>query len=267
MRILFVGDVIGGMGRRLAASVLPDLCFERQIDFVIMNGENAAGGKGLTPRVARELFGMGVHVLTGGNHTWQNREIFDIIDDEPRILRPANYPLDPNVPGRGYEVYNVPGTDLRIGVLNLLGRAFMEPVDCPFRVGLSAVERLRQETPLIVVDFHAEATSEKISLGWVLDGKVTAVIGTHTHVPTADETILPEGTAYQTDAGMTGPFDGVLGVQRDVIIHRMLTRLPVRHELATGDLRFCGVLIEADPKTGRALAIERICIRRNRAQN
>ena len=259
VRVLFIGDVIGRPGRKLVADFLPEFRRARSVHFVVANAENAAGGKGLTADVATDLFDVGVDVLTGGNHTWHNRDILQVIDSEPRILRPANYAPVPEVPGRGFGVYAIPSTPHKIGILNLLGRAFMAPIDCPFQTGRALVERLRQETPLVVVDIHAEATSEKIALAWYLDGLVTAVIGTHTHVPTADETITALGTAMQTDVGMTGPYDGVLGVRKDIIIHNMITQLPVRHELAKGDLRLCATLIEADPQTGHALAIERIC--------
>jgi hypothetical protein len=261
MRILFIGDVVGRPGRKLVAGFLPEFRRRREIDFVIANGENAASGKGLTGPVAEELFAAGVDVLTGGNHTWKNKDIYKIINEDPRVLRPANYPPDPSVPGRGSELYRVPGTDTMIGVVNLLGRVFMAPVDCPFRTGKAIVERLRKTTPLIVVDMHAEATSEKLALTWHLDGLVTAVIGTHTHVPTADERITAAGTAAQTDVGMTGPYDGVLGVRKDLILQTMISLMPVRHELAEGDLRLCGLLVDADPATGRALAVERICHR------
>lgn len=262
MRILFIGDIVGRVGRETLERFLPSLRRERGIDFTIANAENAAGGRGLTSVVARDLFDAGVDALTGGNHSWKNKEIFDIIDTDPRVLRPANYPSDFQTPGHGYDVYDVPGEGApRIGVLNLQGRVFMGPLDCPFRTARDAVAELRHDTPIIVVDIHAEATSEKIALGWYLDGLVTAVVGTHTHVPTADTTILPNGTAFQTDVGMTGSYAGVLGVQKEIIIRGMTTGLPVRHELATGDARFCGVLIEADPQTGKALAVERICLR------
>lgn len=261
IRILFVGDIVGKPGRKLVARLLPDFRLKKDIHFVVANGENAAGGKGLTQAVAADLFRDGVDVLTGGNHIWSNKEIFAFIGNEPRVLRPANYPAVPEIPGYGHGVYNVPKTDWRIGVLNLLGRSFMAPSDCPFRVGRAAVEAMQRETPLILVDMHAEATSEKIALGCYLDGMVTAVIGTHTHVATADERISPAGTALQTDAGMTGPHDGVIGVRKAIILHQMITHLPVRHEVAEGDLRLCGLIVEADAQTGRAVGVERICLR------
>ncbi len=262
MRIFFIGDVMGRPGRRLVSEFLPKFRFERQVDFVVVNAENSAGGKGLTASAAKELYKAGADVLTGGNHTWRNKEILDFIGDDPRVLRPENYPAPDKVPGSGHGIFEVPGLDRRIGVVNLLGRVHMDPMECPFRVGRETVESLRLETPLVLVDFHAEITSEKIALGWHLDGLATAVLGTHTHVQTADETILPDGTAYQTDVGMTGPHDGVLGVRRDIILRGMTTRLPVRHALAKGDLRLCGTLVEADPETGRALSIERILLRK-----
>ncbi|MBN1867301.1 TIGR00282 family metallophosphoesterase [Candidatus Sumerlaeota bacterium] len=261
MRILFIGDVVGRPGRELVAALLPKFRKEKGIDFVLANGENAAGGKGITPEVADDLFRAGVDVLTGGNHIWQNKQVFHIIETESRLLRPANYPVDPDVPGRGSGLYEVCGSDAKIGVVNLLGRVFMAPVDCPFRVGRELVDRLRQVTPLIVVDIHAEATSEKNAMAWHLDGLVTAVIGTHTHVATADERISDAGTAAITDVGMTGAHDGVIGVRRDIILHAFLTQLPVRHELAKRDLHLRGVLIDADPATGRASAIERVSLR------
>ncbi|MFP4382141.1 MAG: TIGR00282 family metallophosphoesterase [Candidatus Sumerlaeia bacterium] len=261
IRIFFVGDVVGRPGRRLVQSFLPEFRKTREIDFVIANGENAAHGKGLTASVVEELFSAGVDVITGGNHIWQNKDIFKFINDQPRILRPANYPNHPGVPGRGYGLFHIPQTQYSIGIINLMGRVFMTPIDCPFSRGSQLVEELRSKTQLIFVDIHAEATSEKIALSWVLDGKVTAVVGTHTHVPTADEKVTEAGTAYQTDAGMTGPYDSVLGVCKDQIIHTMVTHMPVRHEIATGDLRLCGLLIHADPESGRARKVERICHR------
>ena len=266
IRILFIGDVVGRVGRRLVAEHLPNLRFERQVDFTIANAENAAGGRGLTPSVADELFRAGVHVLTSGNHIWRNKEVLKIIDEDPRVLRPANYPDDERVPGRGWGVYEVEGAECRVAVLNLQGRVYMDAIDCPFRVGREAAEALREQTPLVFVDFHAEATSEKAAMAWHLDGLATAVIGTHTHVPTADEVVTPDGTAFLTDAGMTGPYDGVLGVRKDIILHGMLTHMPVRHELAKGDPRLCAVLVEADPETGRAGKVERICLRGANAQ-
>ena len=266
LNILFLGDIVGKPGREILTMVLPDLCRERNIDFIIANGENMAGGKGVTREVADDLFKGGVNVLTGGNHTWQNRDSYSFIEEEGRLLRPANYPVDPNIPGRGFGVFHSrPGYP--VGVISLQGRIFMTPIDCPFQKVKRIVDQIRLQTFIILVDFHAEATSEKIAMGWFLDGSVSAVIGTHTHVPTADEKILPQGTAYITDAGMTGSHDGVIGIRRELVIESMLSRLPVRHKLSTGDLELNGVLISIDPGSGKALSIERIHRQLQREKN
>jgi len=265
VKVLFIGDIMGEPGRQATRGLLPRLISSREIDFVIANGENAAGGKGLTPAVADELFDLGIDVLTNGNHVWRNKEVLKIIDVDPRVLRPANYPEDVGVPGHGSEVYTA-ATGVKVGVLNLLGRVFMHPYDCPFRVGRREVEQLRRETPIIIVDFHAEATSEKVALGWYLDGDVTAVIGTHTHVATADERVSERGTAYQTDVGMTGPFDSVIGVRKEPVIEAMIKMMPARHVPAKGDLRLNGLIVELDPATGRARGVERICLKMSDAR-
>jgi metallophosphoesterase (TIGR00282 family) len=257
VKVLVIGDIIGRPGRRVVKQYLPQRKTAGELDFVIANGENAAGGVGLTPEVAAELLSYGIDVITGGNHIWANKEVFKIIDSNERLLRPANYPVGMGVPGRGAALYTAEG-GFQIAVLNLVGRVFMGNFDCPFRVGRLEVERLRHQTSIIVVDFHAEATSEKIALGWFFDGDVSAVVGTHTHVQTADERILPQGTAYITDAGMTGPFDSVIGVKKEPVIEAMQKLLPVRHVVATGDVRLCAVLIEIDPLSGRATSIKRI---------
>jgi metallophosphoesterase (TIGR00282 family) len=253
LRILFVGDVHGRPGRRAVARRVPALRRELGVDFVVANAENSAGGVGLTPQTAGELFAAGVDALTGGNHTWAKREAYGLLDSDPRVVRPANYP--PGVPGQGSTVIRRGGAAL--AVLNLQGRVFMEPLDDPFRVARAEVDRLRELTPFVLVDFHAEATSEKLALGYFLDGKVTAVVGTHTHVQTADERVLPGGTAYITDVGMTGPRDGVIGMDRDAILQRFLLQLPVRFEVASGAVQFNAVLVEADA-SGRATSIRRI---------
>ncbi len=253
MRILFVGDVHGRPGRRAVARRVPSLRRELQVDFVVANAENSAGGVGLTPQTAAELFAAGVDALTGGNHTWAKREAYELLDSDPRVVRPANYP--PGVPGHGSAVLRRGGVAL--AVLNLQGRVFMDPLDDPFRVARAEVDRLRELTPFVLVDFHAEATSEKLALGYYLDGRVTAVVGTHTHVQTADERVLPGGTAYITDVGMTGPRDGVIGMDRDAILQRFLLQLPVRFEVAPGPVQFNAVLVEAD-SSGRATSIRRI---------
>ncbi|ACX52570.1 metallophosphoesterase [Ammonifex degensii KC4] len=256
LRLLLIGDIVGRPGRRAVRECLPSLRQKYQLDFVIANGENAAGGNGLTPAVAEELFSCGIDVLTGGNHIWDKKEVFPLLDAEPRIIRPANYP--PGAPGVGYGIFSV--QEHKVAVINLCGRVFMPDLDCPFRLAESLVTELRAHTPLIVVDFHAEATSEKIAFGWFLDGRVTAVIGTHTHVQTADERILPGGTAYLTDVGMTGPRDGVIGVKKEIVIEKFLSQLPRRFEVASGPYQFNGCVITVDPSSGKALAIERVQI-------
>jgi hypothetical protein len=253
IRILFIGDIVGKPGRQIVQNGLPHLIEEFAPNLVIANGENAAGGNGLTPQIAEELFACGIHVLTGGNHIWKQREIIEYINEEPRVIRPANYPE--GAPGNYFYIWEKEG--VKIAVLSLLGRVFMEPIDCPFKRGEKEVAQLSQITPNIVVDFHAEATSEKVAMGWFLDGKVSAVCGTHTHVQTADERILPGGTAYITDIGMSGPFDSVIGVDKEAVLAKFLTGLPVRFEVAKRDPRLCGVKITIDQLTGKAISIER----------
>lgn len=259
IKILFVGDIIGRPGRDAVKKLLPKIRDIEEIDFVIANGENAAGGKGITPAVADELYTLGIDVITGGNHIWANRDILKTINTDPRLLRPANYPVDTGVPGHGTGVYSI-AYKFKLAVVNLVGRIFMQPFDCPFRVGRKIIGELQQQTRLIVVDFHAEATSEKVAMGWFLDGEVTAVIGTHTHIPTADERILPAGTAYITDVGMTGPFDSVIGVKKEIIMENFLKLLPVKHSVASSDIRLCAVIITADPISGKASAIQRLSL-------
>jgi len=256
MRLLFIGDIVGRPGRRAVETLLPQLVRENEVDFVIANAENAAGGMGVTAEVVEELLGLGVDLLTTGNHVWKNRQAYDIIDTEDRLLRPANYPL--GAPGRGSAVFRLPGGE-SVGVINLLGRVFMEAVDCPFQVGMKEVERLEKETRVIIVDMHAEATSEKLALGWFLDGRVTAVLGTHTHVQTADERILPKGTAYISDVGMAGPRDSIIGVKPALIVERFVKRLPNRFEVAGGAAELNAVVLAIDNGTGKASKIERIC--------
>jgi hypothetical protein len=253
VKVLFIGDVTGKPGRRIVATRLPVLKREHAIDVVIANGENAAGGMGLTSDVAAELFAAGVDVLTSGNHVWRNREAYDLLDSDPRVLRPANYPA--GAPGRGAAVLQTAGG--LIGVLNLEGRVFMQALDDPFRLGHEQAAQLRASAPTVIVDFHAEATSEKVAMGWYLDGRVSAVVGTHTHVQTADERVLPQGTAYITDVGMTGPRDGVIGMDREVILERFLTQLPGRFQVAAGALQLNAVAITVSTR-GRAERIERV---------
>ena len=257
MRILFIGDVFGRPGRRAVSALLPGIVESRGIDLVVANGENAAGGIGITEKTGRELLDSGIDVLTGGNHTWQKSEASSFLSECGRALRPANYP--PGAPGRGSVVVDARNGE-RAAVVSLQGRVFMQPIDCPFRVGSDLVDGARRETPVVLVDFHAEATAEKVALGWYLAGKATAVLGTHTHVQTCDERILEGHTAYITDAGMTGPVDSVIGVRRDSSIARFVTQLPQRFEPAGGPTALCGVVIEADASSGAATSIERIVV-------
>lgn len=259
LRILFVGDVVGKPGRRILQESLPRLRREHAPDLVVVNGENAAGGAGLTPPTARELFAMGADVITLGNHSWDKRELAPAMDDFPALLRPLNFP--PGAPGRGWMVARTRG-GMPVGVINAMGRVFAgSHLDCPFRGVAEALEELRRETRVILLDFHAEATSEKVAMGWYLDGRVSAVLGTHTHVQTADAAVLPGGTAYITDVGMTGPWVSALGVERERIIERFLTQLPVRFDVAPGPSQFNGVLIEVDEATGRARSVQALAWR------
>ncbi|MBI5606577.1 MAG: TIGR00282 family metallophosphoesterase [Deltaproteobacteria bacterium] len=255
VNILFIGDIVGKPGRKTVREILPLLMDRFQVDLVIANGENVSGGIGISVKGADELLSGGIHVLTSGNHIWKKKEIQTYIQQNPDLIRPANYPA--GTPGNG-SVIKETRSGHRIGILNLLGRTFMEAVDCPFRRGLEERERLIKETSIILVDFHAEATSEKVALGWFLDGKVSAVLGTHTHVQTSDERILPQGTAYMTDAGMTGPADSVIGVKKELAIERFLTQMPHKFEVAKRELVLEGALISIDPETGRATEITRI---------
>lgn len=255
MKILFVGDVVGKPGRQALSRRLDRLVDTHRVDLVVVNGENAAAGFGLTVDIARELFDLGADVITSGNHIWDKKEILGYLDTQPALLRPANYP--PELPGRGRGVFAT-SAGIRVGVLNLEGRVFMNNLDCPFRAADRLLEELRQETPIILVDFHAEATSEKVALGHYLDGRVSALVGTHTHVQTADERVLPGGTAYISDAGMTGSRDAVIGIRKELAIEKFLTQLPVRFEVAKRDPVLCGVLFTVDERTGKALAVQRI---------
>lgn len=255
MKILFIGDIVGSPGRDAVKQLLPGLKKEFALDFVVANAENASGGSGITAKVADELFASGVSVLTSGDHIWKKKDIFDIINQEERILRPVNFPA--GAPGRGEHVY-LAGNGKKIGVVNVQGRVFMQPIECPFKTVMAAVEAIRKETKVILVDIHAEATSEKVALGWFLDGKVSAVLGTHTHIQTADEKILPCGTAYLTDAGMTGPFDSVIGRKVENVLERFTTCIPVRFEVASDNIQLHGVVVEIDDSTGKARSITRV---------
>jgi len=255
VKVLFIGDIFGEPGRRALARAVPRLVAQRQIDIVIGNGENAAGGFGITPELAEELFDLGLAVITTGNHAWDKKEILDYFPREPRLLRPANYPS--GVPGNGSVVVESAGGE-QLGVLQLMGRAYMPTLDCPFQVAKKELAALKKRTVAVVVDMHAEATSEKMAMGHYLDGEVVAVVGTHTHVQTADDQILPKGTAYVTDIGMTGPLHSVIGVKKELAIEKFLTGMPRRFEVASGPSVFCAVLLELDARLGKALSIERI---------
>lgn len=266
MRILFVGDIFGRPGRTIVQERLPELQKLHSVDLTIANGENSAGGFGITPQIAEELFELGIDVITTGNHVWDKREIMDYMNSANgneaslarRLIRPANYPA--GSPGFGwYQGRTRAG--IEYGVINLQGRVFMANNDDPFRVADTLLKKITAK--VILVDIHAEATSEKVALGWHLEGRVTAVLGTHTHIPTADENILRGGTAVQTDVGMTGPYEGVIGVQKELILQRFLTNMPSRFEPATNDVRLCASLIDCDAETGRATAIQRIMLRQN----
>jgi len=257
VKVLFIGDIFGEPGRRAVARAVPKLVAQRQIDIVIGNGENAAGGFGITPELAEELFDLGLAVITTGNHAWDKKEILDYFPREPRLLRPANYPS--GVPGQGSVVVESAGGE-QLGVLQLMGRAYMPTLDCPFQVAKRELATLKKRTTAVIVDMHAEATSEKMAMGHYLDGEVVAVVGTHTHVQTADDQILPKGTAYLTDIGMTGPLHSVIGVKKELAIEKFLTGMPRRFEVASGPSVFCAVLLELDASLGKALSIERIRI-------
>jgi metallophosphoesterase (TIGR00282 family) len=258
LRILFIGDIVGKPGRGALTTLLSELVRTHGVDFTIVNGENAAGGIGITEKTAADIFRAGVDVITGGNHTWHKRDVIPFLEAEERILRPANYP--PGLPGRGHGLFETRG-GIPVGVVNLQGRIFMQGIDCPFRVGAELVDRLRREAPIVIVDMHAEATAEKLALGWHLAGRATAVLGTHTHIQTADERILEGYTAYITDVGMTGPADSVIGVRKELSIARFLTQIPQRFEVAGGDVELNAVLIDADEASGAAREIKRIVAR------
>jgi metallophosphoesterase (TIGR00282 family) len=265
MRVLFIGDIVGSPGRQIVQDRLRDIVSQRQIDLVIANGENSASGFGITPRLADELLGMGIEVLTGGNHSWDRKEILEYMPHQPRLLRPGNFPA--GVPGTGTYV-GAAKNGVKFAVLNLQGRVFLTPIDDPFRKADAELAKLPGDVAFVFVDIHAETTSEKMAMGWYLDGRVTAVVGTHTHVTTADERILPLGTAYITDVGMTGPHGGVIGMDREGIIKRFLDGLPARFEVASGDVQMNCVLIETEDggernAAGRlrARSIERLRLR------
>lgn len=258
MRIVFIGDIVGRPGRQIVAKKLPEIRSNYNPDFIIANGENAAAGIGITRDAAIEVFDCGIDAITLGNHTWSKKEIYSYLDNEQRIIRPANYP--DGTPGRGYAVYNS-SNGKRIAVISLCGRIFMEPLDNPFHTADRILKTLENQADIVIIDFHAEATSEKMAFGWHMSGRAGAVIGTHTHVQTADERILPGGTAYITDVGMTGPIDSVIGVKTDLIISRFLTQMPSKFEVAEGPAMLSGINMELDSFTGKAVSIERFQMR------
>ncbi len=259
MHILFLGDIIGSPGRKVVTRLVPELRKTYKINLVIANGENSAGGKGITPPVLKELFDSKIDVVTSGNHIWDRKEVLKVIDKEPRLLRPANMSI--NAPGKGSAV--IPCGEYSVGVLNLIGRIFMPPAECPFQAAAKEIAAIQKITPNIIVDFHAEATSEKIAMGWFLKSKVSAVIGTHTHVQTADERIYDEKAAYISDVGMVGPYNSILGLDPDLILEKFLTGLPVNWRIAAGECVLNGLYLHIDPANGKALQIKRIAKRYN----
>ncbi len=255
MRLLFLGDIVGRPGRRAVAQFLPRFAAREGVDFVVANCENASGGKGIDPRTAEELRDAGIDVLTSGNHVWQKREILPYLAENERLLRPLNFA--PGTPGRGWTAVTRRGRP-PVGVVNLIGRVFMGLAECPFRAIDAVLPDVRREAPIVLVDMHAEATSEKVAMGRFLDGRVTAVVGSHTHVQTADESILPGGTGYLTDAGMCGPEDGVLGVRTESVIQRFLTQMPVRFDVAQGPVLVQGLLMDVEESSARTIAVRRV---------
>ncbi len=255
MRILFVGDIFGKPGRRILQEKLHGLIQEHRVDFCIANAENAAGGFGITPQIADELLGSEIDLLTSGNHIWDKRAIIPYLSEHPKLLRPYNYPA--SAPGKGMFIGDS-ACGVRLAVINIQGRVFMPTLDCPFSAADNALAQARKQTPVVIVDFHAEATSEKQAFGWYVDGRVSAVLGTHTHVQTADERILPNGTAFITDVGMTGPYDSVIGSAPALALDRFLLQMPVRLEPAGGDSRLCGAIVEVDEVSGKAQSIRRV---------
>ncbi|MEN0666240.1 TIGR00282 family metallophosphoesterase [Caldifermentibacillus hisashii] len=257
MKILFIGDVVGEPGRKTVAEYLPKLKVKYHPTFTIVNGENAAAGKGITEKIYRQFLELGVQIITMGNHTWDNKDIFEFIDHAKYLIRPANFPE--NNPGKGIVYVKI--NSFELAVINLQGRTFLPPIDCPFQKAEQLVNEAKKRTPYIFVDFHAEATSEKQAMGWFLDGRVSAVVGTHTHVQTADNRVLPRGTAFITDVGMTGIYDSILGVNKETVLRKFLTNLPSRFEVPKhGRTQLCGIVVEINDKTGLAKNIERIIL-------
>ncbi len=258
MKILLIGDIIGKPGRKVVKRFVPDAVYQREIDLVIANCENAAGGFGVTREVVEELYRNNIDVLTSGNHIWNKKETAEFIEDYKTLLRPANYPE--GLPGKGSVLVRTSSGSF-VGVINLMGRVFMRPLDCPFRAAEREIEKLKGKTSVIIVDIHAEATSEKQAIGWFLDGRVSAVLGTHTHVQTADERILPGGTAYITDVGMTGPFDSVIGIKKDIVLERFLTSVSNKFDVANQNVWLQGTIVDVDEDSGKSVSIERLSVK------
>lgn len=253
VRILFIGDIVGDPGLSMVQTFLPGLLKKHTPDFVIANGENSHEGMGINEEIVRSLYKLGVHVITGGNHSFAKWKVFPYMKTDKNLLRPMNYPKGAH--GYGFGIYEIPGRNLKIGVLNLMGRTYMQAIDDPFRTGEWVIEQIKQETNLIFVDFHAEATAEKMAFAWHVDGQVSVIAGTHTHIPTADARILPRGTGYISDVGMTGAFHSVIGMDKETAIKRFLLGTPHKYKSANGDNRVCGLLTDVDPETGKCLSI------------
>lgn len=254
LKVLFIGDIVGSPGLSLLETLLPSLIGKYQADFVIANAENSHEGMGINEEIIRTLYGLGVNVITGGNHSFAKWKIYPYMKTDPNLLRPMNYPK--GVHGYGYGIYDIPKSSHKIGVLNLQGRTYMQPIDDPFRTADRLLEKIKKETSITFIDFHAEATAEKMAFGWYVDGEVSVVAGTHTHIPTADARILPKGTGYITDVGMTGPYHSVIGMDKDTAIKRFLLQTPHKYKMANGDNRICGLYSEIDTESGKCRHIE-----------
>ncbi|MEX0680636.1 MAG: TIGR00282 family metallophosphoesterase [Balneolales bacterium] len=256
IKVLFIGDIVGSPGLSLLETLLPSLISKHEAQFVIANAENSHEGMGINEEIIRTLYNLGVHVITGGNHSFAKWKIYPYMKTDPNLLRPLNYPKGAH--GFGFGVYDIPGSSHKIGVVNLQGRTFMQPIDDPFRTSDWVLEKIRKQTNIIFIDFHAEATAEKMAFGWYVDGKASIVAGTHTHIPTSDARILPEGLGYITDVGMTGPYYSVIGMDKETAIKRFLIQTPHKYKQANGDNRICGLITEIDPETGKCLRIESV---------